>query len=320
MTGVERETEQEAFMNADERRTVMVATSAFGLGIDKADIRFVMHFQSPASLEQYVQEAGRGGRDGRKANCILLYDGSDRAIHEGLLARSRVRPDQLYKLGAALAAWAQEGREPNVQALAVSAELGPRIASALLTKLEEAGLVRFDGDQIQIPGSAETLEQDARALAGQFETLRRQDARRLDALGDYAASDECRAIYLRRYFGEPDETPCELCDVCRGSPERPAAFFEPLVRPAQPKRRRGSRRGGRPQRDGHRDPDRGGRPPAPHRQPHPALQAAQPAADGMAASGEEGRKRRRRGRRGGRRRRGRREGNESGAPPEQPEG
>lgn len=317
MTGVERETEQEAFMKEDERRTVMVATSAFGLGIDKADIRFVMHFQSPASLEQYVQEAGRGGRDGRKANCILLYDGSDRTIHEGLLARSRVRPDQLYKLGAALAAWAEEGREPNVQALAVSAELGPRIASALLTKLEEAGLVRFEGDQIQIPGSPETLEQDARALAGQFETLRRQDARRLDALGDYAASDECRAIYLRRYFGEPDETPCELCDVCRGSPERPAAFFEPLVRPAQPKRRRGSRRGGRA-RDGQRDSDRGGRP-APHRQPRPAAVSPEPTAEG-AAAGEEMRKRRRRGRRGGRRRRGRREGNESGPPPEpQPE-
>ncbi len=152
----------------------MVATSAFGLGIDKRDIRFVMHFQSPASLEQYVQEAGRGGRDGRKANCILLYDGSDRAIHEALLARSRVRPDQLYKLGAALAAWAEEGREPTVQALAVSAELGPRIAGALLTKLEEAGLVRWEDDQIQIAGAPETLEQDARALAGQFETLRRR--------------------------------------------------------------------------------------------------------------------------------------------------
>jgi ATP-dependent DNA helicase RecQ len=317
MTGLERETEQEAFMKTGERRTVMVATSAFGLGIDKADIRFVMHFQSPASLEQYVQEAGRGGRDGRKANCILLYDGSDRAIHEGLLARSRVRPDQLYKLGAALAAWAEEGREPTVQALAVSAELGPRIASALLTKLEEAGLVRFEDDQIQIPGAPGTLEQDARALAGQFETLRRQDARRLDALGEYAASDECRAISLRRYFGEPDETPCELCDVCRGSPERPAAFFEPLVRPAQPKRKRSSQRGGRRRPEGSREGDRGGRP-APHRQPRPAPVPAEAGAE--ATGSEELRKRRRRGRRGGRRRRGRRDGNEAGPPPEQPEG
>ena len=316
MTGLERETEQEHFMK-DERRTVMVATSAFGLGIDKADIRFVMHFQSPASLEQYVQEAGRGGRDGRKANCILLYDSSDRAIHELLLSRSRVRPDQLYKLGAALAAWAEEGREPTVQALAVSAELGPRIAGALLNKLEEAGLVRWEGDQIEIAGAPETLEQDARALAGQFETLRRQDARRLDALGDYAAQDECRAIYLRRYFGEADETPCELCDVCRGSPERPAAFFEPLVRPKQPERRRPSRRrGGREREGGQRD--HGARPaPSPSPRPRPELDAPTAAAE-LTAS-EQPRRRRRRGRRGGRRRSGRRDGNGEPTPPVQPE-
>ena len=316
MTGVERETEQEHFMK-DEQRSVMVATSAFGLGIDKADIRFVMHFQAPASLEQYVQEAGRGGRDGRKANCILLFDASDRAIHELLLSRSRVRPDQLYKLGAALAAWADEGREPTVAALAVSAELGPRIASALLNKLEEAGLVTLEGDTIQVAGSPETLEQDARALAGQFETLRRQDARRLDALGDYAAQDECRAIYLRRYFGEGDETPCGLCDVCKGSPERPAAFFEPLVRPAQPKRRTRSRRGSPRGREGGREREPGVRPsPRPRPQPVPRPVAAE--ASGDAAADEQARRKRRRGRRGGRRRRGR-PGGQDGVPPP-PEG
>ncbi len=323
MTGLERETEQEHYMK-DERRTVMVATSAFGLGIDKPDIRFVMHFQAPASLEQYVQEAGRGGRDGRKANCILLYDANDRAIHELLLSRSRVRPDQLYKLGAALAAWADEGREPTVQALAVSAELGPRIAGALLNKLEEAGLVGLEGDSIQVAGSPETLEQDARALAGQFETLRRQDVRRLDALGDYAAQDECRAIYLRRYFGEADETPCELCDVCKGSPERPAAFFEPLVRPAQPKRQTRSRRGTQRGRDGARDRDRerGARPaPRPRHRP----QSSPLPSPVIAANTDEGvvgdptQRKRRRGRRGGRRRRGR-PGGQDGAPPSPEDG
>jgi ATP-dependent DNA helicase RecQ len=325
MTGGERETEQAAFMS-DGHRSVMVATSAFGLGIDKSDIRYVMHFQSPASLEQYVQEAGRGGRDGFKANCILLYDGSDRAIHELLLARGRVRPDQLYKLGAALAAWAQEGREPDLQALAVSAEQGPRIASALLTKLEEAGLVQWDGESIRVLGDPETLEQDARSLAGQFETLRRQDARRLDSLGEYAASQECRAVFLRRYFGEPDEEPCSLCDVCRGSPERPESFFDPLVRPQQPRRGRPDRRrGGRGR--GRRSDER--------REPRPvrmttlepgAFESLSPIELEGGEPGEplaplleggadgEARRRRRRGRRGGRRRRGRRGGEGGEAP------
>ena len=154
------------------RRAVMVATSAFGLGIDKPDIRYVLHYQSPASLEQYVQEAGRGGRDGRKANCILLYDSADRAIHEALLARSRVRPDQLYKIGSALAAWSEERRSPTVEALALSAELGPRVATALLAKLEEAGLVHWEDETIRVNDPNGSIDDDSRSLAGQFETLR----------------------------------------------------------------------------------------------------------------------------------------------------
>jgi len=332
MTGAEREDEQAKFM-ADGHRSVMVATSAFGLGIDKADIRYVMHFQSPASLEQYVQEAGRGGRDGLKANCILLYDGSDRAIHELLLARGRVRPDQLFKLGAALAHWSREGREPNLEALAVSAEVGPRIASALLTKLEEAGLARWEDDQIRLTGSPDTLEADARTLAGQFETLRREDVRRLDSIAEYARSTECRAVFLRRYFGEPDEEPCTLCDICRGSPERPESFFDPLVRPdRRGNARRGNqkRRGGRRGR-GDRRPQRDARPPRPELVPAALAAADEPfnpldlepdaAGDPASAPAEQApRGRRRRGRRGGRRRRGRRggEGDDSSPPPSAP--
>lgn len=241
MTAKERESEQEKFMDSG-RRVVMVATSAFGLGIDKPDIRYVLHFQAPASLEQYVQEAGRSGRDGKKANCILLYDGSDRSIHEALLSRSRVRPDQLYRLAAALAAWADEEREPTLEALALSAEMGPRIAAALLTKLEEGGLVAFDDERIQVLGNKDTFERDARALAGQFETLRTQDGHRLDALAEYARDEGCRAKFLRAYFGESEGEPCGLCDVCRGRPERPEAFFAPIAKPAQPgRRRRGAR-------------------------------------------------------------------------------
>jgi ATP-dependent DNA helicase RecQ len=242
MTAKERNGEQERFMKRGSR-TVMVATSAFGLGIDKPDIRYILHFQAPASLEQYMQEAGRGGRDGKKANCILLADADDRKIHQALLSRSRVRPDQLYRLGRALAAWSGEGRHPSLEALSLSAELDRRVCSALLAKVEEAGLVAIENKDVQITGAAESIEEDVRALAGQFETLRSQDSRRLDALEEYAGSSECRAVFLCEYFGEEAEGPCGLCDVCRDRGARPDSFFAPLTAPKVPQRR--PRRGGR---------------------------------------------------------------------------
>jgi hypothetical protein len=168
----------------------------------------------------------------------------------------------------------------------VSAELGPRVTGALLAKIEEAGLVRWEDDLVRVTGPRDSIEEEVRALAGQFETLRTQDARRLDALADYAGTETCRAVYLRAYFGEEDETPCDLCDVCRRRDRRPSSFFSP-IQPPRPRRKRRAR-GGRSRR-------RGQRPAA------VAPVASPPAATGAEADANR-RPRRRRGRRGRRRR------------------
>ena len=249
MAAGERNKEQEMYMRPG-RRTIMVATSAFGLGIDKPNIRYIVHYQAPASLEQYVQEAGRAGRDGRKANCVLLYDPKDRETHEALLQTSRVRPDQLYRLASALVAWAGEDRAPSLEALTLSAQLSDRQTKALLAVLEEAGLVSLAEDGIRVTVPASEFEPQARSLAGRFVTLRTQDGRRLDTVAEYAHTRECRAIFLRRYFGEEEGGPCGLCDVCRNAPERPSTFWQPIARPQRGKKRRRSR--GRRRRRGRR--------------------------------------------------------------------
>jgi ATP-dependent DNA helicase RecQ len=263
MSASERAKNQEGFMSRG-RRTVMVATSAFGLGIDKPDIRYVMHYQAPSSLEQYVQEAGRAGRDGRRSNCIMLYSPEDRAIHESLLSRSRVRPEQLFRLASALIAWAKEEKVPSVDALGLSGELGSRTATALLSLLEEAELVKWDPESVYVVVPLEEFEPRARLLAGQFETLRTQDARRLDAVADYATGPSCRAWFLREYFGEENGEACGMCDRCRGQADRPNSFWEPLAPPRGEERRRGRGRGrnqrGRQQQHGARHPQPRGAP------------------------------------------------------------
>src|SRR5690606_40531659 len=103
MRKADRAAAQERFMRA-KVRTVMVATSAFGMGIDKPNVRYVLHYQVPSSLEQYVQEAGRGRRDGRPCSCALLFDAADLEVQRYLMAESRIRPDQLRRGAKALKA------------------------------------------------------------------------------------------------------------------------------------------------------------------------------------------------------------------------
>jgi len=246
MNGSERRAQQEEFMKSG-RRNVMVATSAFGLGIDKRDFRYVVHFQTPASIEQYVQEAGRVGRDGKRANCILLHDSVDRDIHEFLLNQSRTSPTQLYQVANALAAYLEEGREPDVLDLAASARVAQRVTSAVVAMFESAGLVRIGSDkEIESLVTHEELRQHARKLSEQLRTLRKQDAERLDAIERYAIAERCRGELLGEYFGIPIAEECGICDVCRRAPARPSSFFDPIRKKKQAakKKRAGRRRKG----------------------------------------------------------------------------
>jgi ATP-dependent DNA helicase RecQ len=215
MRASDRANAQLQFMQP-RRRLIMVATSAFGMGIDKPNIRYIVHYHAPGSLEQYVQEAGRAGRDGRPAHCILLFDPADLEIQERLQALGRPSVQQLARLERALMAWAAEQRAPTAAALALSAGVPVRICDALLSDLEEAGLIERDETRrITVAVSPERFRAGVRELVAKLTRFRHEGARRLAMVAEYAQTGECRSVFLRRYFGEDDPPPCGTCDRCR---------------------------------------------------------------------------------------------------------
>jgi ATP-dependent DNA helicase RecQ len=215
MSAADRTAAQRRFMRPS-RRLIMVATTAFGMGIDKPNIRYIVHYQAPGSLEQYVQQIGRAGRDGKPAHCILLFDPADLEIQERLQALSRPAVRHLERLESALTAWATERRAPTAAALAYSAGVPERIGEALLSDLEQTGLVERDEEgRIIVVVPLETFRAGARDLVAKLKTFRYEGERRLGAVADYARSEDCRSVFLRRYFGEEHPSRCGTCDRCR---------------------------------------------------------------------------------------------------------
>ncbi len=204
-----RERVQRLFLSG--KLEIVVATIAFGMGIDKPDVRTVIHLALPASVEAYYQEIGRAGRDGLPSRTVLLHSFADRKMHDFFLERDYPAPSELARLAAKLT---DEFQMPDVlrQRLKMDVETFDRTAEKLVAQ----GAALFD-----IAGNLRSTGQTSWRSGYDAQLAFRRD--QIDRMIHFAEIPQCRMAALIQHFGDTADglRPCGHCDFC--SPERATA-------------------------------------------------------------------------------------------------
>lgn len=221
MNEEERERAQNAFMHGE--KDIVVATNAFGMGIDRADIRFVAHFEVPGSVEAYYQEAGRAGRDDEAATCELFFNHADTRVQEFFIEGSNPPPALIVETYEMLRREADEKHELqlSLKEMAVRLDAGGNdmmLNSALHILDREGYIDRFDIPGRRVRGTR-LLKPDITGAQLKLDTAKlrekdRRDREKLRIMIDFAYARACRQQAILRYFGETGAEPCGNCDIC----------------------------------------------------------------------------------------------------------
>ena len=218
----DREEAQNRFIGKEA--PIAVATNAFGMGIDREDIRLVCHYEMPGSVEAYYQEAGRAGRDGLPAHCELLFNFADKRVQEFFIEGANPESSLIKSLYSHLHSAANEQNEIALPIDELSRRMGrgtnPMAISSALGILRRLSLIeRFDIPGSRIRGSRildpkikpDALKLDTQAL----QEKRSRDEQKLQQVLRWVYAQNCRQQWILRYFGELTSETCGKCDACK---------------------------------------------------------------------------------------------------------
>jgi ATP-dependent DNA helicase RecQ len=225
LPAAERKANQDLFMN-DERR-VMVATNAFGMGIDKPDTRFVIHMQIPANLEAYYQESGRAGRDGKDAECTLLFLQDDKRVQQFFLVKHYPTAEEIRAVYEAVRELAENETATPERVDDVAGDLAGPHLKVCLKLLKDAKLLRQSRKLAYNVTAQQPKESLFEAMAEVYRRKQEHDKEALEQMVSYAVSGFCRWKLLLDYFGDEVEgfEKCCRCDNCLNPP---AAVLEDI--------------------------------------------------------------------------------------------
>jgi ATP-dependent DNA helicase RecQ len=207
----DRHDAQDRFMAGEVR--AVIATNAFGLGIDKPDIRFVVHYHFPGSIEAYYQEAGRAGRDGERARCTVFYRVEDSGVQGYFLGGKY--PDLHEAVAVArIINGVPKGEKRPLDEVAQMADVARRKARIVLTLLKRHGMVREHRGGLWERFADDVTAADLSRELLDYEQRRARDREKLDEMVRYCRTARCRTRMILEYFGEhpAEDFLCGHCD------------------------------------------------------------------------------------------------------------